>query len=107
MIELRSGTAEPKPQDGELCLWIGEPFDFHTPFRAAVADIAQALGPESAVSLRLPSPEENEDFIEGSLSFSGNVVDIYWEHSLSYLSIKSDMATLDEITRRIRPLLKR
>ncbi|RYG85439.1 MAG: hypothetical protein EON59_12170 [Alphaproteobacteria bacterium] len=85
---------------------MGEPFDFCTPFRAAVTDIAKALGPQSAASLRLPSLEENEDFVEGSLSFGGNVVDIYWEHSLSYLCLKSDMATLEAITLRIRPLLK-
>ena len=58
MIELRSGTAEPNPEDGELCHWIDEPFDSHTTFKAAVADIAQALGTERGALAQLSFHQE-------------------------------------------------
>ena len=107
MIELNSfPSIEANPDGPQLVLWMGEPFDFSTPFRPALAEIVEALGPETIQSLQVPPPEQGEDFIEGSFRFDGKPIEVYWEHSLSYLSLKpSDMATLHKIADRIRPLV--
>lgn len=107
VIELKSFPSIEANLDGpQLVLWMGEPFDFSTPFRRVLAEIMEALGPESGRSLQIPTPEQGEDFIDGSFRFDGKLVEVYWEHSLSYLSLRpSDIAALHDIADRIRPLI--
>jgi hypothetical protein len=106
VIELNSfPSIEAKPDGPRLVLWMGKPFDFSTPFRPALAEIVEAVGPETVRSLQIPPREQGEDFIDGSFRFDGKLVEVYWEHSLSYMSLKpSDMGTLHDIADRIRPL---
>ena len=56
MIELRSPLKlEPDPRDGwQLILWAGVAFDYATPFRALLGDIAEALGQGRVKDLQLP-----------------------------------------------------
>jgi hypothetical protein len=98
---------EPDPRGGwELILWAGEPFDFTTPFRAMLSDIAVALSRHVASSVRLPAFERNEDFVVGTLQFGDETVRTYYEHSLGYLSLTSDHeGTLRRIAAHIEPLV--
>lgn len=91
MIELRSPLQiEPSPQGGwQLVLWTGEAFDYETPFRAMLATIAEALGREC--HLHLPAYEKGEDFVEGNLQLGAIQLQVYYEHSLSYLAFVSDI----------------
>lgn len=76
-----------QPKDGgwEIILWMGEAFDFSTPFRTALEQIAKTL--PGQVTMELPRQSEGEDFIEGSPKFGSRSVAIYFEHSLGYLSL--------------------
>ena len=88
---------------GQLVLWTGKAFDFSTPFRRALTEIVETLGPESTRTLQIPPAEDREDFVEGSFRFNDGTVEVYWEHSLSYMSLKTgDLDALHEIVRRIR-----
>ena len=78
---------EPDPQGGwQLILWAGDAFDYTTPFRALLGDIAEALEQDRQNDLELPSYEAGEDFVEGALRFGSTSLRIYYEHSLSYLA---------------------
>jgi hypothetical protein len=92
MIDFRSTfNIEPDPRGGwQLILWMGDPFDHTTSFRALLGDIAQALGQDRETDLRLPPSEVYEDFIEGTLRFESALLRIYYEHSLSYLALSND-----------------
>ena len=92
MIELRSPLRiESHPPGGwQLILWTGDVFDFTTPFRGMLGDIAEALGQDRQNDLHLPPYEVNEDFVEGTLRFGSTALRIYYEHSLSYLALMSD-----------------
>jgi hypothetical protein len=92
VIQLRSpGEIEPDRQGGwQLLLWVGEAFDFTTPFRSMLADIAGALGQDCETDLVLPDYEEGEDFIEGTLMFRAVRLRVYYEYSLGYLAVMSD-----------------
>lgn len=107
VIELNSfPSIEANPDGPQLVLWMGKPCDFSIPFRPALAEILEALGPETVRSLQVPPPEQGEDFIEGSFRFAGNLVEVYWEHCLGYLSLKpGNVAALHEMADRIRPLI--
>jgi hypothetical protein len=107
VIELRSHLGVGATSTGgELVLWMGEPADYSTPFRGALAQITEALGPGSVQSLQLPLAEPCEDFVEGRFLFEQKVVAVYWEHSLSYMSLGvSDMRTLHDLENCIRPLV--
>ncbi len=88
MIELNSPLQiEPDPQGGwRLVLWMGEAFDYETPFRETLATIAEALGREC--HLDLPAHEANEDFVEGTLWLRAVPIRVYYEHSLSHLDFR-------------------
>jgi hypothetical protein len=92
MIELRSPLQiDPDPKGGwQLILWAGAAFDYTTPFRALLGDIAEALGQNRQNDLWLPPYEVGEDFVEGTLRFGSTLLRIYYEHSLSYLALTSD-----------------
>jgi len=91
MIEVRSSfKIEPDPQGGwQLILWAGNAFDYATPFRALLRDIAEALGQDRENDLQLPPYEIGEDFVEGTLRFRSTPLRVYYEHSLSYLALMS------------------
>jgi hypothetical protein len=71
----------------EIVFWMGDAFDFTIPFREALARITELLGGADEASLVLPPWEEDEDFIEGSLTFGAGTLSVYYEHSLAYLSL--------------------
>ena len=101
MIEVR-GPLEIKAdsQGGwQLVFWVFEAFNFTTPFRVMLADIADALGQDPRNDLQLPAYEAGEDFVFGTEQLR-----VYYEHSLSYLTLTSDNeATLREVAKRIQP----
>jgi immunity protein 50 of polymorphic toxin system len=104
MINLRSPLKiEPDTQGRwQLILCAGNAFDYTTPFRALLGDIAEALGQDSQNDLQLPPYEEGEDFVEGTLRFGSTTLRIYYEHSLSYLALTSDSeGTLRNVADRI------
>jgi hypothetical protein len=71
-----------------------------------LADIASVLNDEAPTSIELPGYDAGEDRVEGVLHFGDEQVGIYYEHSLSYLSLMSDDATtLNMIADRLQPLV--
>jgi hypothetical protein len=105
MFKLRSPLKiERDPHGGwNLILWVGEPFDYTTPFRAMLADIADLLGQHPRNDLSLPTFAEGEDFVEGTLQFGDAPLRIYYEHSLGYLTLTSDNeATLKGVAARVQ-----
>lgn len=105
MIKVASPLETQAAQQGgwELVFW-AEAFNYQTPFRAMLIEIAGALGQDAQNDLCLPSYEENEDFIEGSLQFGAARLRIYFEYALGYLALMSDEETvLRNAAERIRP----
>lgn len=98
---------EPHRKHGwELVLWTGNAFDRSTPFRKMLSDIAAVLNDETPTSVELPGYSASEDRVEGVLRFGDEEIGIYYEHSLSYLSLMSDDATtLNVIADRLQPLV--
>ena len=108
MIKVHSRLAiEPHRKSGwELVLWTGNAFDYSTPFREMLTDIATVLDREAPTSVELPNYEDFEDFVEGELRFGDESIGVYYEHSLSYLALMSDSAkTLNKIAARLQPLV--
>lgn len=106
MIKLRSPLKiEPDPQGGwHLILRVGDAFDYTTPFRAILADIADLLGEHPRNEVRLPIFAEGEDFVEGTIQFGDAPLRVYYEHSLGYIALGSDdEATLVGVAERIQP----
>ena len=98
---------EPHRKSGwELVLWTGNAFDHSTPFREMLTEIATVLNQEAPASIELPGYDASEDDVEGVLRFGDAEIGIYYEHSLSYLSLRSDSAnTLHKIADRLQPLV--
>ena len=89
----------------QLIFWLGDAFDYQTPFRAALDEIAFTLAQSKPTTIDLPDFAEGEDFVEGHLSFGGTTVSIYYEHSLGYLTLSNqDRRPLDEIEALTRPV---
>lgn len=90
----------------ELVLWTGDAFDYSTPFREMLSEIATVLNHEAPASVELPGYDAMEDDVEGVLRFGDDEIGIYYEHSLSYLSLMSDSAnTLNKICSRLQPIV--
>lgn len=98
---------EPHRKHGwELVLWTGNAFDRSTPFREMLSDIAAVLNDEAPTSVELPGYRASEDDVQGVLRFGDEEIGIYYEHSLSYLSLMSDDATtLNVIADRLQPIV--
>jgi hypothetical protein len=98
---------EPHRKRGwELVLWAGDAFDCSTPFRDMLTDIAAVLSEDTPTSVELPGYDALEDDVEGVLRFGDERIGIYYEHSLSYLSLMSSSATtLHTIADRLQPLV--
>jgi hypothetical protein len=108
MIKVHSRpVVEPHRKQGwELVFWTGDAFDYSTPFRGMLTDIAAVLNEDAPTSVELPGYDTREDDVEGMLRFGDEQVGIYYEHSLSYLSLMSDSAhTLHQIADRLQPLV--
>jgi hypothetical protein len=108
MIKVHSRPViEPHRKRGwELVLWTGDAFDYSTPFRDMLSDIAAILSQEAPTSVELPGYVAREDDVEGVLHFGNDKIGVYYEHSLSYLSLMSNSATtLTAIAERLRPLV--
>jgi hypothetical protein len=108
MIKVHSRPAiEPHRKSGwELVLWTGDAFDYSTPFREMLTEIATVLNREAPACIELPGYEALEDFVEGVLRLGDEEIGIYYEHSLSYLSLTSDNPnTLQKIADRLQPLV--
>jgi hypothetical protein len=108
MISVYSKPAiEPGEKGGwELVLWTGNAFDYSTPFREMLTDIAAVLNQQAPAKVELPAYRAFEDFVEGELRFGDEAIRVYYEHSLSYLSLMSDSAnTLRKIADRLQPLV--
>jgi hypothetical protein len=98
---------EPHHKSGwELVLWTGDAFDRSTPFRQILAEIASVLNDEAPSSVELPGYDVMEDEVEGVLRFGDERVRIYYEYTLSYLSLMSDDANaLRKVADRLQPLV--
>jgi hypothetical protein len=108
MIKVHSRPViEPHRKSGwELVLWTGDAFDYSTPFREMLTEIAAVLNREAPASVELPGYDALEDDVEGVLRFGDEAIGIYYEHSLSYLSLTSYSAnTLHKIADRLQPLV--
>ena len=92
MIEVCAPLEVKADRDGgwELTFYVSGGWDYSTPFRAMLAEIAVALGQDPNSDLELPVYEEYEDFIEGTLQFGLVPLGIYFEHSLSFLALRSE-----------------
>jgi hypothetical protein len=108
MIKVHSRPViEPHRKSGwELVLWTGDAFDYSTPFREMLTEIAAVLNREAPASVELPGYDAMEDDVEGVLRFGDEAIGIYYEHSLSYLALTSDSPnTLRKIADRLQPLV--
>ena len=105
MIELASPPEmHADPQGGWQLVFLTEAFNYETPFRAMLIEIADALGQDAQDELCLPPYEENEDFIEGSLQFGAARLRVYFEYTLGYLALMSgEEPVLRNAADRIRP----
>lgn len=104
MIEVRSPLVlEPGPAGvWQAVLWLGAPFDASSPFRAALAEISEALDPGSI--LELPGQADGEDFVEGRLRLGDAEIDVCFEHALGYLALSSPSRTvIARVLEQLRP----
>jgi hypothetical protein len=95
---------EHDPRRGwQLVLWAGNAFDYSTPFRAILADIAAVLRDAAPTEIELPDYEDREDFVTGTLRFGDEALRTYYEHALGYLTLASDKAApLQDLFERLR-----
>ena len=71
-----------------------------------LSDVAAVLAQEAPTSIELPGYDALEDEVERVLRFGDEQIGIYYEHSLSYLSLMSGNATtLQRIADRLQPLV--
>lgn len=106
MIEVRTPLEiKPDPQDGwQLIFWVLDSFNYATPFRAMLVEIAETLGVDASGGLSLPDYVADEDFVEGTLMFHDASLRVYYEHSLSYLTLATDdRKLLTTAAERIQP----
>ena len=74
-----------------VCLQFDAAFDFNFPFRPLLAFIAECLRRQGVTTeVRLPDYFEFEDFVTGEFIVDGRETEIYFEHSLSYISFSSN-----------------
>lgn len=106
MIEVRAPLdIKVDPQGGwQLVFWVLDSFNYATPFRAMLVEIAEALAQHPLRSVSLPNYIVEEDFVEGTLQFDGSSLRIYYEHVLSYLTlVNDDRGVLTMVAQRVQP----
>lgn len=101
-------TIEQEPGGGyQLCFWVLDVFNYDTPFRQMVAEVACALGRDPREHIHLPARLEDEDFIEGTLVLEATSIRIYFEHARSYLSMShASRDVLKDILKQLAPLIQ-
>lgn len=99
---------EPDPQYGwQVVFWLGEAFDYDIPFRAALAEMVEALQMEAPARIELPPCSSGEDSVEGSLVFGEVRLKTYFEYSLGYLALMSaERDALEIVTEKLLPLVR-
>src|ERR1700744_3310080 len=103
-VHCRPAIERHRKHGWELVLWTGNAFDHTTPFREILTDIATVLNQEAPTSVELPGYRAQEDDVEVILRCGEDEIGIYYEHSLSYLSLMSDSAnTLHGVADRLQP----
>ncbi|MDE0932027.1 MAG: hypothetical protein OSA47_00285 [Novosphingopyxis baekryungensis] len=92
MIEVRAHLEiKADSQSGwQLVFWVSDGFNYSTPFRAMLVDIAEALGKDAAGFLSLPAYSADEDFVEGTLRFDDASLAVYYEYALGYLTLANE-----------------
>ena len=74
----------------QLMFFVLDAFNYSTPFRGMLANIADALGQDPKSDIQLPVYKSGEDFVDGVLRFGEAPLRVYDEHALSYLTLTSD-----------------
>lgn len=93
--------------DFQLCFWVLDVFNYDTPFREMVDEVAYALGRDPRKDLQLPAYTADEDFIEGALVLETTNIRVYFEHARSYLSLShSDKSVLERVLGRVTPMVR-
>jgi hypothetical protein len=72
-----------------LIFWVGDAFDYSIPFRAILQEMVARLSVSVDCTLHIPAHYEYEDFVEGKLDWGAHSFDLYYEHSLGFLELKS------------------
>ncbi|MES3098829.1 hypothetical protein [Sphingomonas faeni] len=106
MIKVRAPLQIKADSQGgwELVFWVLDSFNYTTPFRAMLVEIAEALAQHPLRSVSLPNYIVDEDFVEGTLLFDGSSLRIYYEHALSYLTLANDdRGLLTMVAQRVQP----
>jgi hypothetical protein len=89
-----------------LTLWVGELFDFSTPFRAIPREIVDRLSISADCDPRMPPCEDDGDFIEGKINWGGHILNVYYEYSLGFLCLSSlDKTALDRLSAELSNVL--
>lgn len=91
----------------QVVFWLGEAFDYDIPFRAALAEMVEALLMEAPARIELPPRSSDEDFVEGLLVFGEIRLKTYFEYSLGYLALMSaDRDEIEMVTEKLLPLVR-
>lgn len=86
----------------QITLSAGATFDYSTPFRQMLAEIAGFFDAETEPEL--PPFHEYEDFIEGRLRIGELSLRTYYEHALGYLAIMGEGDhDLSHVPTRLQP----
>lgn len=98
---------EPDPQHGwQMVFWLGQAFNYDTPFRDALDEVVGIVQPSEAVKLELPPYAPDEDFVEGSLVVGKATFKTYYEYSLGYLAVMTeDREALEEFAGKVLPFV--
>lgn len=99
---------EPDPQLGwQMVFWLGEAFDYDTPFRDALGEMVAILQPSGTARLELPPQTPDEDFVEGWLVVGAVRFKIYYEYSLGYLALMcGDREALEAVAAKVLPFVE-
>ena len=99
---------EPDPQYGwEIIFWLGDSFDYQTPFREALATLVEILQRSGPAAVELPAYTPDEDFVEGRLTWGYVTLNVYYEYSLGYLALMtSSREALENIAARVLPFVR-
>ena len=90
-----------------MTFWLGEAFDYSTPFREIVREVVAILEQTAPVIIDLPPHHPDEDFVEGSIMFGDSSLRVYYEYSLGYLSIASaSHDVLKDVASRVLPSVR-
>jgi hypothetical protein len=82
-----------------LTLWVGEAFNFDTPFRSILEEVVARLSVSADCTLSIPAHRDGEDFVEGKIDWGTDTFTVYYEYSLGYLDLSSlDRRALERLS---------